>query len=127
MDWTDRSGPGQADMDGPNGSAADGRKKKKKKSSVPERVTLKKEIGLLSACTIIIGEEQLPVAAAAQLSLQLCVASVGNNPKAQERNDQNDEKTEGEIFLFIFLKSYLLFNSPPLVTGRLGDSMFVCM
>lgn len=82
MDWTDRSGPGQADMDGPNGSAADGRKqKKKKKSSVPERVTLKKEIGLLSACTIIIGEEQLPVTAAAQLSLQLCVASGGNNPK----------------------------------------------
>lgn len=97
MDWTDRSGPGQADMDGPNGSAADGRKKqqqekKKKKSSVPERVTLKKEIGLLSACTIIIGEEQLPVTAAAQLSLQLCVASVGNNPKAQERKHKNDEK-----------------------------------
>lgn len=92
MDWTDRSGPGQADMDGPNGSAADGRKQqqqKKKKSSIPERVTLKKEIGLLSACTIIIGEEQLqqqlPVTAAAQLSLQLCVASVGNNPKAHER------------------------------------------
>lgn len=31
-------------------------KKKKKKKEIPERVTLKKEIGLLSACTIIIGE-----------------------------------------------------------------------
>lgn len=66
MDWTDRTGPGQADMDGLNGSsgicsrsqgtATDGKKKKKK---VPDRVTLKKEIGLLSACTIIIGEEHL--------------------------------------------------------------------
>lgn len=60
-------------MDGPNGSAADGRKKKKKKeSSVPERVTLKKEIGLLSACTIIIGEMQRPL-------MQLCVASVDSS------------------------------------------------
>lgn len=55
-------------MDGPNGSAADGRKKKKKKeSSVPERVTLKKEIGLLSACTIIIGEMQLSATVAGTL------------------------------------------------------------
>lgn len=55
-------------MDGPNGSAADGRKKRKKKeSSVPERVTLKKEIGLLSACTIIIGEMQLSPTVAATL------------------------------------------------------------
>lgn len=55
-------------MDGPNGSAADGRKKRKKKeSSVPERVTLKKEIGLLSACTIIIGEMQLSATVAATL------------------------------------------------------------
>uniref|UniRef100_A0A3B3VGG2 Uncharacterized protein n=1 Tax=Poecilia latipinna TaxID=48699 RepID=A0A3B3VGG2_9TELE len=30
--------------------------KKKKEKEIPERVTLKKEIGLLSACTIIIGE-----------------------------------------------------------------------
>lgn len=62
VDWTDRTGPGQADMDGQNGSssicarphgaATDGKKKKK----IPDRVTLKKEIGLLSACTIIIGE-----------------------------------------------------------------------
>uniref|UniRef100_A0A3Q2G601 Uncharacterized protein n=1 Tax=Cyprinodon variegatus TaxID=28743 RepID=A0A3Q2G601_CYPVA len=29
--------------------------KKKKKKEIPDRVTLKKEIGLLSACTIIIG------------------------------------------------------------------------
>lgn len=35
----------------PRGSEADSRKKK-----IPDRVTLKKEIGLLSACTIIIGE-----------------------------------------------------------------------
>lgn len=40
-------------MDGQNGSTVtDGKKKKK----IPDRVTLKKEIGLLSACTIIIGE-----------------------------------------------------------------------
>ncbi|KAM7415274.1 hypothetical protein PAMA_019885 [Pampus argenteus] len=59
-DWTDRTGPGQADMDGQNGSSSicsrpqgsvtDGKKKEK----IPDRVTLKKEIGLLSACTIII-------------------------------------------------------------------------
>ncbi|XP_029009465.1 asc-type amino acid transporter 1 isoform X2 [Betta splendens] len=35
----------------PRGTEPDGRKKKK----IPDRVTLKKEIGLLSACTIIIG------------------------------------------------------------------------
>lgn len=39
----------------PQSSATDGKKKKTKK--IPDRVTLKKEIGLLSACTIIIGEE----------------------------------------------------------------------
>uniref|UniRef100_A0A8C4GUT9 Solute carrier family 7 member 10b n=1 Tax=Dicentrarchus labrax TaxID=13489 RepID=A0A8C4GUT9_DICLA len=41
----------------PQGTAADGRKKKKKEKEekIPDRVTLKKEIGLLSACTIIIG------------------------------------------------------------------------
>ena len=32
---------------------------KVKKDAVPERVTLKKEIGLLSACTIIIGKLEL--------------------------------------------------------------------
>ena len=52
-------------MDGQSGSGGvcsrtqrtetDGKKKKKK--NIPDRVTLKKEIGLLSACTIIIGEE----------------------------------------------------------------------
>lgn len=31
----------------------------KRDSSIPERVTLKKEIGLLSACAIIIGKESL--------------------------------------------------------------------
>lgn len=66
VDWTDRTGPGQADMDGqngsssicsqPHGSVTDGKRKKKKK--IPDRVTLKKEIGLLSACTIIIGEAE---------------------------------------------------------------------
>lgn len=82
MDWTDRTGPGQADMDGQNGSSsicsrphgtvADGKKKKKKK--IPDRVTLKKEIGLLSACTIIIGEAGKRERAAAwdRLSLKLC-------------------------------------------------------
>lgn len=63
---------GQADMDGqndgsggvcsrPHGAATDGKKKKKeeRKEKIPDRVTLKKEIGLLSACTIIIGEATL--------------------------------------------------------------------
>uniref|UniRef100_A0A3P8TC11 Uncharacterized protein n=1 Tax=Amphiprion percula TaxID=161767 RepID=A0A3P8TC11_AMPPE len=36
----------------PRSAATAGKKKKK----IPDRVTLKKEIGLLSACTIIIGE-----------------------------------------------------------------------
>lgn len=36
----------------PHGAVTEGKKKKK----IPDRVTLKKEIGLLSACTIIIGE-----------------------------------------------------------------------
>lgn len=49
----DRTGPGQEDMDRQNGSRPHGPPKKKD----PDRVTLKKEIGLLSACTIIIGEE----------------------------------------------------------------------
>lgn len=31
----------------------------KRDSGIPERVTLKKEIGLLSACTIIIGKKSL--------------------------------------------------------------------
>ncbi|GAA6227722.1 asc-type amino acid transporter 1-like [Lates japonicus] len=41
----------------PHGAATDGKKKKKeeRKEKIPDRVTLKKEIGLLSACTIIIG------------------------------------------------------------------------
>lgn len=59
VDWTDRTGPGQADMDGQNGSSSICSRqdtKKKKKEEIPDRVTLKKEIGLLSACTIIIGE-----------------------------------------------------------------------
>ena len=73
MDWTDpdRTGPGQADMERQNGSSSicsrahgtvtEGQKKKTKKEEeekekIPDRVTLKKEIGLLSACTIIIGE-----------------------------------------------------------------------
>lgn len=81
-DWTDRTGPGQADMDGQNGSSGlcsrphgtvtDGEKKKKK---VPDRVTLKKEIGLLSACTIIIGEPRGRFTVTAQLSRQLGVVS----------------------------------------------------
>ncbi|KAK9517424.1 hypothetical protein VZT92_025297 [Zoarces viviparus] len=53
----------------PHGSVTDGKKKKKQQQQeeekrrkkeeeekIPDRVTLKKEIGLLSACTIIIGE-----------------------------------------------------------------------
>lgn len=41
----------------PHGTGTDGKKKKKEKEKeIPDRVTLKKEIGLLSACTIIIGE-----------------------------------------------------------------------
>ncbi|XP_038562474.1 asc-type amino acid transporter 1-like [Micropterus salmoides] len=40
----------------PHGTGTDGKKKKKEKEKeIPDRVTLKKEIGLLSACTIIIG------------------------------------------------------------------------
>ncbi|KAI3370730.1 hypothetical protein L3Q82_007099 [Scortum barcoo] len=47
-------------MDGQKGSSsicpeADGKRRKKKPQEIPDRVTLKKEIGLLSACTIIIG------------------------------------------------------------------------
>lgn len=38
----------------PHGTGTHGKKKKK----IPDRVTLKKEIGLLSACTIIIGEAE---------------------------------------------------------------------
>lgn len=88
MDWTDRTGPGQADMDGQNGSSsicsrphgtvADGKKKKKK---IPDRVTLKKEIGLLSACTIIIGEagKQERAATWDQLSLSLYHCKTSKN------------------------------------------------
>lgn len=93
-------------MDGPNGSAADGRKKKKKEkeeSSVPERVTLKKEIGLLSACTIIIGELQLPDTAAATL----CRFSrqQPTDEKALKYKIPEEEKELGRSF---FLKSCLL-------------------
>lgn len=63
MDWTDRTRPGKADMEGQNGSWAHGpvtdgqkRRKKQEEEEIPDRVTLKKEIGLLSACAIIIGE-----------------------------------------------------------------------
>eukprot|EP00064_Thunnus_orientalis_P024211 superscaffoldBa00010082_g24491 len=70
VDWTDRTGPGQADMDGQNGSSSICSRPqgtvtdRKKKEKIPDRVTLKKEIGLLSACTIIIGEagkQELPM------------------------------------------------------------------
>lgn len=55
----------------PHGPLTDGAKRKKK---VPDRVTLKKEIGLLSACTIIIGEEGPAFhSVTAQLPNQLCV------------------------------------------------------
>lgn len=72
-DWEDRlDGPDRTgqDMDGhrtssgacsrqePRSTAKDAKKKPK----IPDRVTLKKEIGLLSACTIIIGEENKPAA-----------------------------------------------------------------
>uniref|UniRef100_A0A3P9NC37 Uncharacterized protein n=1 Tax=Poecilia reticulata TaxID=8081 RepID=A0A3P9NC37_POERE len=40
---------------------------KKKKKEIPEMVTLKKEIGLLSACTIIIGEAGKQAACSAPL------------------------------------------------------------
>lgn len=53
LDGPDRTR--QADMDGQKGSSSmcsEG----EETQDVPERVTLKKEIGLLSACTIIIGE-----------------------------------------------------------------------
>ena len=36
------------------------RRRSRRDQEVPERVTLKKEIGVLSACTIIIGEETPP-------------------------------------------------------------------
>ncbi|KAJ4918493.1 hypothetical protein JOQ06_027798 [Pogonophryne albipinna] len=50
----------QEDMEGPVCTPGEKKKKKheeeeKKKKEIPDRVTLKKEIGLLSACTIIIG------------------------------------------------------------------------
>ena len=67
-------------MDGQNGSSSicsrpqgtvTDRRKKPKIPEIPDRVTLKKEIGLLSACTIIIGEANKTV----QLSLYYCTTS----------------------------------------------------
>lgn len=88
-------------MDGPNGSAADGRKKKKEEeeteeSTIPERVTLKKEIGLLSACTIIIGELQLPVTAAATLCRFR--RQQPTDEKALKYKTPEEEKQLGRVF-----------------------------
>lgn len=63
-----RTGPGKEDMDGHNGTnsivsrahrAATEDKENDKKIQDEDKVTLKKEIGLLSACAIIIGEAEI--------------------------------------------------------------------
>ncbi|KAF1386353.1 hypothetical protein PFLUV_G00093890 [Perca fluviatilis] len=83
-----------------HGTVTEGQKKKTKKEEeekekIPDRVTLKKEIGLLSACTIIIDESEFVSAQSPQAAWQKNIVCWSRTDSRELLNTPEESKYRG--------------------------------